>query len=337
MSTADLPTRVEACRIDYQSTTGKPFEHFFCPILMRDEPADLCRGHIINAAFSTCGKWVPQRRDLDAFYGSVVEADLISAVEDRAKDPRRMLFDSTLRRKHRPRLEFEGKDMGFYFPKTDNIPSQHTLVHVEDREGNKVCNFAMKVAHEQMLAIDGKEIQVVVERDFRPPVIASILKAAHLTLFRMLGYRHVFSPTGIYAADILRQFFDRYRTPRSVAQEDVYRYFIRHETMISPIIIPDENLLRGTVEDNRFLSCFSTRDEVFAIGVIVRAGRDAFCVFLPTDCGSSINTYFSFIAEPPVAVSARVTRFNRDRGVFEIPPGKPMMVPLGQPAPHSAV
>ena len=73
----ELAKRIEDNRADYRLVKGEPFDHFFCPILMRDEPAEMCRGHIENNAFA--GKiWIPQRRDVDNFYGSVAEADLVS-------------------------------------------------------------------------------------------------------------------------------------------------------------------------------------------------------------------------------------------------------------------
>ena len=42
-------------RADYESVTGSPFQHFFCPILYRDEDTELCRAHVINRAFRESG------------------------------------------------------------------------------------------------------------------------------------------------------------------------------------------------------------------------------------------------------------------------------------------
>ena len=66
-----LARRLESYRLDYEQVTGKPFEHFFCPILGVDEPAELIRGHVINRAFRDAPRaWVIQRSDVDNFYGS---------------------------------------------------------------------------------------------------------------------------------------------------------------------------------------------------------------------------------------------------------------------------
>jgi hypothetical protein len=70
-----------------------------------------------------------------------------------------------------------------------------------------------------------------------------------------------------------------------------------------------------------FLTLLTGRNEVFALGVVIRAGPDRFCVFLPTDCGKSVNTYFNFLKEPPVSVRAKATRFrppkDGDLGAWE--------------------
>ena len=47
---------------------------FFCPILMVEEKAELCKGHLLPQ--SVGGRdWVVQRKDVDSFFGTFVEAD----------------------------------------------------------------------------------------------------------------------------------------------------------------------------------------------------------------------------------------------------------------------
>src|SRR5262245_16361152 len=71
-----LRRRVEDYRTDYRCVTGKPFEYFFCPILRTDEDVQLCRGHIVSDAFGS-NLWVPQRADVDNFFGAAIEADFV--------------------------------------------------------------------------------------------------------------------------------------------------------------------------------------------------------------------------------------------------------------------
>ena len=68
--------RLERHRANYAAATGKPFEHFYCPILFVDEAVEVMRGHIINEAFHGSSKaWVVQRKDVDGFYGGFFEGD----------------------------------------------------------------------------------------------------------------------------------------------------------------------------------------------------------------------------------------------------------------------
>lgn len=73
--------RIQLLKANYFQTTGRRFEHFACPILMIDEHAELMDGHIIPANQEVCNKWVPQRADVDSFYGSVAEADFKIAAD----------------------------------------------------------------------------------------------------------------------------------------------------------------------------------------------------------------------------------------------------------------
>jgi hypothetical protein len=62
----EIEQRLERYRRDYTQVTGRPFEHFFCPILAIDEQAELSRGHVINQAYNGAPRtWVIQRADVD--------------------------------------------------------------------------------------------------------------------------------------------------------------------------------------------------------------------------------------------------------------------------------
>ena len=74
----EVENKLETLRFDYREVTGKPFLHFFCPVLFQDEDAALCRAHIVNSAFpDSCRRWTVQRADVDSFYGSAFESDFV--------------------------------------------------------------------------------------------------------------------------------------------------------------------------------------------------------------------------------------------------------------------
>ena len=67
--------KLERLGLDYEEVSGRPFDHFFCPILFRDEDVELCKGHIVGQVFGGRERWTVQRKDVDNFYGTAFEAD----------------------------------------------------------------------------------------------------------------------------------------------------------------------------------------------------------------------------------------------------------------------
>ena len=102
----ELQRRVQRLKEDYESVSGRAWEHFFCPILYKDEKADLSRGHIINTAFPNSDRsWVPQRSDVDSWFGAHFEADFLAIHKKVGRSPFKIFFDKDLRRLFRPKLD----------------------------------------------------------------------------------------------------------------------------------------------------------------------------------------------------------------------------------------
>ncbi len=309
-----LNTRVEKLKADFQAETGIPFRHFFCPFLHVDEPAPLCEGHIINEAFGTCNAWVPQRQDFDNFFGSRVEADFVSAVQGRSKTAFQKWIDPTLNRRYRPQLFSKGVAVEHYMTKEIKpaVPGQTPLVMTTEG-GDILGNLVIKKAPDELKALHATDMQVVAvpPSTFVPAIIASVLKAAHLTMFNLLGYGHVFSTAGLYLAGILREFYEKFRgtKKRSLARE-IAAAFLPHASLISPVIIKNPSVLAGTVMDNRLLVAIGGTEGIFATGVLIPAGPDdAFCVWLPSGQGKTIDTYLGFLKEPPPSIAVKLVHF----------------------------
>jgi hypothetical protein len=306
----ELQKRVDRWREDFERVTGNRFEHFYCPILRIDEPAPLCKGHIVADGLKTSSAWVPQREDVDHFFGHVAEADFISIIRDRDKDPINVWLDPSLRKTHRPRLEYNGEVLEHYFHPPQTLMEGHTVLAVVGPEGRNAFNFVVKKSKDELMELDGKEIQVVVDRDCIPAIVASVLKSAHLSLFNLLGYEYVLSPSGIYVAEALAGFFRKHGTKRQRELAEPLEWVFRPLTkMISPIKVTSPDYLRGTVIDRKVVACVGQSGKFFAIGVIVPAQQDLFCVFIPMDDTESINTYTGFLNEPPPSICSRIMHF----------------------------
>lgn len=327
----EIDRRLDLLNGDFNCVTGAPFEHFFCPILHIDERVPLCRGHIIPDTTQTANDWVPQRADVDNFYGAIVEGDFSAVVKDRTKTFPEIVMSPKHSQQFRPQIMLDGKVVEYFVPQRPSSFGGHTPVQIITGDNEElVGNIVVKLSPDEMMRLADKKLSWVVERDFRPAVTASVLKAAHLILFRMLGYAHVFSPSGLYLGQILREFFlaNRQRRKRDLAVP-VEAYFSQFESMILPLD-PRSSPIEGTIADNVALACIGASGKIFSLAVFVRAAMDVFCVFLPNDSESAVGTYFSFLKDRPRSFAAKFVRFvpgtDKQGSYWEMPKGEPFRV-----------
>jgi hypothetical protein len=122
---------------DFVQTQGKPFEYFFCPILLVDEETKLCEGHVVNKDFGN--DRVDERRDVDGFYGRVFESALIDLVRASEKPLMDQIFNPGPSRFLKPRLFVDGVNWPIYLRPAqmsiEQIPSHHTLFQVRRPDG----------------------------------------------------------------------------------------------------------------------------------------------------------------------------------------------------------
>jgi hypothetical protein len=283
----------EILRADYQQEMDRPFSHFFCPILYEDKDAELCFGHIVNEAIPNCSrKTVLQRKDIDGFYGSLVETHFSTVVT--AGNPKLddILFDPKLRKNIPWTVNIGGEAIPHYEPGAR--PSiAHPTVQIVGEDG-QILKIALKITDEELVAAGS--MQIVAERNYIPESTACLLKSAHLTMFRMFGYRYALGYDGSMLAGILRKFYLDNRTKsRNEQTEAAKNYFPQHAGMIIPIGTYDPKLLRGSIEDSRFIRCMGSSGSWFAFGVVIRTDEILHVVLLPPDRAEHMDTYFGFI------------------------------------------
>jgi hypothetical protein len=173
----EVQQKLETLRSDYREVTGKPFSHFFCPILFRDEDVPLCHAHIVNAAFPNSSRnSTIQRADVDNFYGSVFESDFVSIQYRGQRLADHVLGDPELSRKLRPTIRIAGEDVE-HFVATGPISRRFTEVSLAGPSGT--VRLGLKIHPDNALA--PSQWQIVIEKDIRLPALVSTLKAAHLT------------------------------------------------------------------------------------------------------------------------------------------------------------
>jgi hypothetical protein len=233
-------TMLEALRRDYASVMGKPFAHFYCPILFRDEDVTLIKGHIVNQAFPNAPpNWTVQRKDVDQFFGSVFESDFTVLQYKGNYSPGEILVDPRLSKKLHPRIERDGEPIGHYFPQ-GQVPEEHTKVEFQTPAGS--IPLVVKLRPDEALTLKADSLQILVGEDLRLPALVSLIKVAHLTLFELLGYRWPLSAAGYYVGyTILGNFFLKNSTGTKQARKQrvllsAQSHFAEFQNMVRPVV-----------------------------------------------------------------------------------------------------
>jgi hypothetical protein len=122
-------------REDYARIIGRPFENYFCPILLEDERVRLCMGHIINEACPNSFRGrVVQREDVDNFFGSSFEADFTGTVQAKSMSLREALDNPQMSKKLQPKLVLNGEQCEYYHDRGAASP-RHAKIAVDIGEG----------------------------------------------------------------------------------------------------------------------------------------------------------------------------------------------------------
>jgi hypothetical protein len=302
---------------DYTAFQGKPFEHFFCPMLLKDEDTDLCMGHVVNDKIpNSSGICVVQRQDVDGFFGSKFESDFVTFLEAKHAKLKDAVFQQQLNKKMKPRIFVDGMECPHYLYQGTTLPRSHTGIHLENLDGEAI-NLVLKKRPADFLADRAKSWQIVIERDSRITAFVSLIKAAYLTLFRLLGYRYALSGAGLEVGHtILGNFFSEHGHKkvddvRSVAKQ-WFRPFVN---MMRPIDGFIGKAPQGTIEDGAAMACFGSSGKAFGLVVCVRTNDISQAVLMPVfDNPESAATYFDFLKNDNETLAVSHCEFNaKDR------------------------
>jgi hypothetical protein len=251
---------------DYQRVTGGPFHHFYCPMLYRDEAVELCAAHIVNEAFGISSAWTVQRKDVDGFFGSAFESDFV-VLKDRGRSLAEVVTDPVLSRRLRPTFEVDGRTVAHYRASaTRPVPKTHSRMII-GAPGNET-HLALKIPPEDLRALTSGNWRINVEKDVRIPAVVAVLKAAHLTMFEMLGYEYALSLGGeTLGREALGRFFENnHGRPKAEIQANAREHFREFAHMVRPVLsVPDT--FKGTAEDHGVYIC--ERGDLIRWGMIV--------------------------------------------------------------------
>ena len=310
-----LDEKLEELRADYQHISGKPFSHFYCPILFTDEDVTLCKAHVINRGLpDSPSTFTVQRKDVDNFYGSRFEADFLDIQKYKDRSTAEIITDRQLSDKSASKIYLEGKPVEFFLAKSaDQIPEHFTAVHFTSINSN--VPFGLKMHPADVVAAQGKSWEVEIYRDVRIHTIVSVIKAAHLTLFEMVGYRYGLSLAGHYVGhEILGKFFLQ---NRGKSKPDVLRaavpYFREFAHMVRPVIsCPFET--GDSVVDRTFLMCVGASGGIWGFIVLVKTGDLTWGVLLPVfEQAEQAATYLNFLKNGNECIQIATCWFKNDQ------------------------
>jgi hypothetical protein len=309
-----IESQLKALREDYANVTGIPFEHFYCPILFEDAPAPLCMGHIVNESCPNSFRGrVVQRADVDNFFGSLAEADFTSLIQAQSMHRNDVLYHPTLSKKLRPKITVDGKEWKHYQDRGPKAPD-HSRLAVQIG-GGEPMRWVLRKSPEDVNAALKRDWKLVIEMDCRVSALISLIKAAHLSLFRLLGYSYVLSGGGIEVGNgILGRFYRAHRDRQpSEAKAQALAYFRDYVNMVRPIEGFTGERPRGTVEDSTAKACFTSSGRPFALVVCVRTSQQLHAVMMPVlDHADGAAAYMDFMRNDNTSVRLHGCAFDAE-------------------------
>ena len=294
----EVEFRLKKHRQDFQDVTGKPFEHFFCPILGEDRVGELQKGHVVNQSLEdSAPDWVVQRKDVDSFYGTHFEADFEKLQYKDKADIINILSNSELSRKFNPTIRVGGKSIS-HTPM--EMPENALFIRVGIQQGDDKGSISLKMTPDQFKASLGETWSIKYDVDFRLVALVSLLKAAHLTMFRMLGYHYVFGCGGmLIGKGLLGKFFRDNQAKsmdRALLRSNAVSFFREFEHALRPFASGPVNF-EGTISDKKLLVAVRTSgNSIWAALVFVRAANLMSTILLPLmEDPDAVATYLDFL------------------------------------------
>lgn len=196
----------------------------------------------------------------------------------------------------------------------------HTTIVIEGSSGT-TRSLVIKMASDKVgqNTMPG-EWELSVEKDLRLESLVSLIKAAHLTLFHMLGYNYALSAGGYFTGwDVLGGFFIKYSACR---KEEVLvnaaTHFRQFENLVRPVV-SHTPFLGGTISDGHLYICETAEERRWAFIVFIRLPGSVHAVVVPIlDDPDGAATFYRFLRSDASNLIVRLCKF--EDGTFHAHP-----------------
>ena len=322
-----LKKQLDSWQIDYESIVGSGFRHFYCPILHTDEDTLLQKGHVINDAFGGSNKsWVVQRRDVDNWFGSHFEADFVKLKDAYRLSLFEILSDPKNARKFAYQFLYNDNPVLFKTGSTP-MPPTFTPVMMETDGDHPPFVIGLKMTPEELSTTKEERWEIKSGLDLQIPAIVSLIKAAHLSVFKMLGYRYALRPAGVHVGrEILGRFYlDNFEKSHKEIRNNAYTYFREFRHMVRPVEQSSINLA-GSITDRTFFACMGSSDRMWGLIVFEKTAMLTHAVLLPIfDEIESIETYLGFLKNENETIHVTTARYEPAQNAWHVNPNRQQM------------
>jgi hypothetical protein len=139
---------------------------------------------------------------------------------------------------------------------------------------DKSFTICVDGSHEELKELDRQRWRFDISKDLRVAALASLIKAAHLSIFSLLGYHYVLSSAGIFMGhDILGRFYLENRgLTKSEIVNNAVGFFDEFRNMVCPLAGAIEAIL-GTLSDGETLLCASSSGAPWGMIVFVKTAQ----------------------------------------------------------------
>ena len=282
---------------------------FHCPILQIEEPAVLCKGHIVPKSVRG-RRWVVQRKDVDNFFGWFAEAGFIHGVKLRSKgfeDALAYVIERGLARRVDLSVVDGDGTRGSVHPTGRHAGGREVVVRSQDG------------------TLDlGGDLSLSMGLDVRYETLLALLHTAHLGNFEGAGYAYATSRSARFVASLLRDVYLRFsgsnarnasRTPADRAQQ-LEAMCRAHVNMVRPLPSVAE-FNKELLEDpfRSFVLCWCG-NAVFAAIHLLQADSEWNAVMVYAD----IDRRAIAMMGATTAVSFKSTRGRVENGIIRAGP-----------------
>ncbi len=287
LDAAEQDRRLKGLTKDLRTRGIEMRRRFFCPILMVDEPAELCRGHVLPRAVGG-NTWVVQRKDVDSFYGSFADADFGHGLKLRTSDPDQMLRHV---RKHKLWKRITVED--------PHVPPARPRIDA------------------RMQGVANGNYHVRLRFDVGYQTLLSCIHTVHLGRFRELGYRYV-GESGWFLAALLREIYMRYfgsgsKLDRNRVKRDsseLAQMCLPYRNLVRPLLTSD-GLYHKLLDDPfRWFAVAWDGDAIFAVIDFLKAGDEVNAIMSPVTFDE--RSAAIVCSSMPISFDVGLARFGGD-------------------------